>query len=493
MKTLFLPLDERPCNAWFPKMLENDNLQLITPDSSILGDKKKPGDTAQIASFLKEHCRECDSAVIAVDTLLYGGLIPSRLHHTSAEVLLERLKTLKDIRNLNPKLKLYTFQCIMRCPSYTSGEEEPDYYEDYGLSIFRSEYLRDKKEREGLSEAEQAELESLKVPKEITEDYAGRRNINLAMNLQTLKLLMEGVIDFHVIPQDDSSPFGYTAIDQKKVLNYLHENHLETRTMVYPGADEVGMSLITRAWNEYQGRKPEIYPYYASVLGPTIIPLYEDRPMYESLKAHIMVTGAKLCRNAEDADYILAINCPGKVMMESFAKQKDVSYSSFRHLPTFVSMIEEDIEEGRKVIVCDSAFANGGDLELIRFLDEKGLLDRIYAYAGWNTNCNTLGTVLSVGQISDTIPVENIIYRIIEDVFYQADVRLKVIENDLVEMGLGYYDFKDRQDEVEQRIGAYLLERYNTLSISRKYPIAKIHVTMPWRRMFEIGMQIDWA
>ena len=62
-----------------------------------------------------------------------------------------------------------------------------------------------------------------------------------------------------------------------------------------------------------------------------------------------------------------------------------------------------------------------------------------------------------------------------------------------VEVGLGYYDFKDRQDEVEQRIGAYLLERYNTLSISRKYPIAKIHVTMPWRRMFEIGMQIDWA
>ena len=120
-------------------------------------------------------------------------------------------------------------------------------------------------------------------------------------------------------------------------------------------------------------------------------------------------------------------------------------------------------------------------------------MDSIYAYSGWNTNLNTLGTVLSVGQISDTIPVENIIYRIIEDVFYQADVRLKVIENDLVEMGLGYYDFKDRQDEVEQRIGAYLLERYNTLSISRKYPIAKIHVTMPWRRMFEIGMQIDWA
>ena len=151
------------------------------------------------------------------------------------------------------------------------------------------------------------------------------------------------------------------------------------------------------------------------------------------------------------------------------------------------------MNEGRKVIVCDSAFANGGDMELIRFLDEKGLLDRIYAYAGWNTNCNTLGTVLSVGQISDHVPVENIIYRIIEDVFYQAEVRTAVIEHDLVEMGLGYYDFKDQQSEVERRIGSYLLEHYRTLRLSERYPIMQIHVSMPWRRMFEIGMHIDWT
>ena len=493
MKILFLPLDERPCNAWFPKMLENDDLQLITLDKELLGDKKIPADTDQIASFLIRRCKECDSAVIAIDTLLYGGLIPSRLHHTSAEVLLQRLETLREIKRLRPDLKLYTFQCIMRCPSYDSGEEEPDYYEKYGSAIFMKKYLEDKKEREGLSESEEEQMNALNIPQEILEDYSERRNVNLAMNLQTLQLLQEGVIDFHVIPQDDSSPFGYTAIDQKKVLSYLHAHHLETRTMMYPGADEVGMSLITRAWNESLGRNPKIYPYYASVLGPSIIPLYEDRPMFESLKAHIMVTGARLCRNAESADYVLAINCPGKFMMESFAKQKDVSYSSFRHLPTFVSMIEEDVNEGRKVIVCDSAFANGGDMELIRFLDEKGLLDRIYAYAGWNTNCNTLGTVLSVGQISDHVPVENIIYRIIEDVFYQAEVRTAVIEHDLVEMGLGYYDFKDQQSEVERRIGSYLLEHYRTLKLSERYPIMQIHVNMPWRRMFEIGMHIDWA
>ena len=60
-------------------------------------------------------------------------------------------------------------------------------------------------------------------------------------------------------------------------------------------------------------------------------------------------------------------------------------------------------------------------------------------------------------------------------------------------MGLGYYDFKDQQSEVERRIGSYLLEHYRTLRLSERYPIMQIHVSMPWRRMFEIGMHIDWT
>lgn len=75
----------------------------------------------------------------------------------------------------------------------------------------------------------------------------------------------------------------------------------------------------------------------------------------------------------------------------------------------------------------------------------------------------------------------------IEDVFYQAKVRQKVIEEDLPELGLSYYDFKDKEDLVEKRIGEALLKEYSTLNISHKYPINSIEVIMPWHRMFEIG------
>ena len=181
MRILFLPLDERPCNRVFPEMMENEKLTLVTCEKKILGDKKKPGDTDEISHFLLDNADHCDYAVISLDTLLYGGLLPSRLHHEKAESLEKRLSVLSEMKKKNPDLKIYAFQCIMRCPQYSSAEEEPDYYEQYGLSIFRQEYLCDKMEREGITEEEQKELSSIVIPDKILEDYRTRRKINVLL------------------------------------------------------------------------------------------------------------------------------------------------------------------------------------------------------------------------------------------------------------------------------------------------------------------------
>lgn len=493
MKILLIPLDERPCNALFPRFLENETVQIITPPNKLLGEKRKSAPIKPLQDFILKNIQDCDSAVLSMDMLLYGGLIPSRLHHESKEELQQRLAIIENIKQANTNIKLYAFQCIMRCPQYNSSEEEPDYYEEYGYSIFRKKYLEDKQQREQLTEVELEEYKKIQIPSEIIEDYETRRQKNLFMNEQALKYIKEKYIDFYVIPQDDSSPFGYTAIDQKHVLSSIKEERLELQTMVYPGADEVSMSLITRAYNDYYHKQPKIYPFYASILGPTIIPKYEDRPMFESLKSHIRVTGAKMVQSANEADIILAINCPGKIMQESFDEPKDITYSSYRELLTFCYQIKDYIEQGKKVALCDSAYSNGGDIELLNFLDQLDVIDKLYAYAGWNTNCNTLGTVLAQSQIAKKTPIHIILYRIIEDAFYQAKVRKQIIDHDLVELNLGYYDFKDQEEVIEQRIAKYLVDNYNQYQISKKYPISSLHVYMPWHRMFEIGLRIQFT
>lgn len=494
MKTLLIPLDERPCNYQFPQMIASskEDLELHVPDMSILGQKKEPADSQKIAEFLKQNVGHCQQLILSVDMLLYGGLIPSRLHHLTKQEVMERMHVIKELKDINPDLKIYAFHCIMRAPSYNSSEEEPDYYEEYGYALFRRKYLLDYKQRHGLTKDQEKELNDIIIPDSIIDDYETRRDFNTDMNLEVIRYIEEGYIDFLVIPQDDSSPYGYTAISQKRVVDDVKKKHLEQKVMIYPGADEVAMSLLARAYHEYLNIEPKVYPFYSSVLGPTIIPKYEDRPMFESLKSHIRVCKAKLVSQVHEADLILAINSPGKIMQESFVDENeiDISYTSYRYLLDFAYQIKDYIQEGYRVALCDSAFSNGGDLQLISYLDDLDILGSLVSYAGWNTNCNSLGTTLSQAFISDKHNTMHLCYRIIEDVFYQAIVRKDVVDHELGQLGLSYYDFKDQQDVVENIIKRKLQTYYNSLKISQKYPTTIININMPWKRMFEIGMKI---
>lgn len=494
MKTLFIPLDERPCNYNFPLMIaqSNQQIELVEPDKSFLGHKKKPAQVEYFKQFIDENIEGCDNCIISIDMIVYGGLIPSRLHYLSETDALQRLELIKYLKQLKPQIKIYAYHCIMRAPSYNSSEEEPDYYENYGFALFRRKYLLDLKKRHGLNQKEKDELLGIDIPQEIITDYEQRRLFNTKINLKVIDFLEAGYLDFLVIPQDDSSPYGYTAISQKIVINALKEKRLDQKVTIYPGADEVGLSLLARAYHEYYHLEPKVYPFYASVLGPMIIPKYEDRPMYESLKSHVRVCKAKLVNNPQDADVVLAINSPGKIMQEAFIDKNDldVTYTSYRYLLAFAEQIQDYINSGYRVALCDSAFSNGGDLQLIEYLDELNILDQLVSYAGWNTNCNSLGTTLSQAFIGQENVINNLCYRLIEDVFYQAIVRKEVVENDLPHKGLSYYDFKDQQTDVENIIKKKLQTNFGHLHLSQRYPFNITKIYMPWKRMFEIRMEI---
>ena len=492
MKTLLLPLDERPCNYIYPQMIASSNkeIQITVPPKDVLGDKKKAADIVEIERFLMRNTRDTTNIILSVDMLVYGGLIPSRLHHLSKQDALSRLYLIKNIKLAHPNIKIYAFNCIMRTPEYNSSDEEPDYYADYGHALFRRKYLLDYQARHGLNDQDIAELEAINIPEEIIYDYETRRDFNELINIEVINFLEAGYIDFLVIPQDDSSPYGYTAISQKNIIHKIKKKKLDMRVMIYPGADEVTLSLLARAWHDYKGIEPKIYAFYSSVLGPSIIPLYEDRPMFESLKSHIRVCRAKLVINPEQADFILAINSPGKIMQETYDKDIDITYTSCRNLLDFVMQIKDYIEAGKPIALCDSAFCNGADIQLIQYLDELDILDKLVSYAGWNTNCNTLGTTLAQACIGNGGDLHNLLYRIIEDACYQSAVRHEVTLTDLPQLKLEHDNIAPALAEIEDIIKNKLQIYYNSLCISKKHPIKINKVYSPWKRMFEIGMEI---
>lgn len=501
-KIVYIPLDERPCNYLFPQMMAAgcSEIKLAVPAIGLLGNKKEKADTEAVWDFLKTELEGADAAVLSVEMLAYGGLLPSRLHHQPENWKEEVIERLRQIRKMYPQTRLFLFQLIMRTPRYNSSDEEPDYYETYGERIFKRAYYSDKREREGLSGAELEAYEMIcqEIPEEYICDYEERRCYNLDLNKKIVDLVAEGIVDDLCIPQDDSCEFGYTARDQRQVHSMIREKRLQRRVLMYPGADEAGCSLVARATAVLNQWKLQIYPFFSSELGPQIIPLYEDRIMMESVKSHIMACGCRVAASPEAADFILAVNSPGKKMEEAFhQKDKDVTYQSFRNLNWFVDEIRYHMENGKSVLLADCAFSNGGDLELLELLDQERLLDRLISYKGWNTCCNTLGTSIAQGVLAYKakanceVLTRNLLYHILDDGIYQSQIRKEVTDS-FPGSGLTYFDLKDEEKAVGEKT-AGLIMQYFSERICHTFSgteIETITVTHPWNRMFEIQLHL---
>lgn len=486
---LYLPLDERPCNRLFADKIcrISDEYRLIAPKRAILGDKKIPADYAEIRNFLLENVARAKAAVLSLDMLLYGGIVPSRLHHLQAEELGERLSLLSELKERNKDLKLYAFALIMRCPSYSSADEEPDYYEFCGREIFLIGQIKHKAEL-GVMPQDRAD-EYLKEYARSTgahlADYERRRAVNFSM-LERILAELGKSIDVLVFPQDDSSEYGYTASDREKLKRIMEDRGIAGVEM-YPGADEVGMTLLARAVCEDRAVTPTICPIYPVESAADVVPLYEDRPVGKTLSCMIRASGCAFADRG-GADILLYMNYPAAHPVLVGEKPTD-GYAE-RNVTAFANALSADARRGKTVALADGAYCNGGDVELLKEIGTAGSLFTLSAYAGWNTSSNTLGTAIAAAIFvflfgksgrSEKFLAE----RIYEDAGYCGYVRGKITEEVLPATPYNYFDVKEEQGEVADLVKEEL-QRFisdNFPEVAEKYQLKSCK--MPWRRMFE--------
>ena len=492
IKIVLLPLDERPCNHGFPaELFLHDDLEIVRPEN--LGLKKTPADLEDIRSFLERECADADGLVLSMDMLLYGGLVPSRIHYDTEEKLKKTLAVLGDIRKKNPSLLIYAFQVIMRCPSYSSGDEEPDYYELYGEQIHKIGELV-YKSRLGVSSRLGIQEEMPQVPAKVLDDYVSRRQVNRRMNEHVLGYVENQEIDFLVIPQDDSAVYGYAAMDQEAVYAEVLRRGLSDRVVMYPGADEVGMTLISRMLNHIHGKKPKVYAKYASEKSKYMVPLYEGNSLAATVKSHIMATGGQLTDSWENADMIVALTAPADHMQEATAQPSRIpEYRAERNLSEMIDFIKERLAEGKVVTVADNAYANGGELEFFRMLNHSKLLLRLDGYAGWNTSANTLGTALAEGidallYKKGRAHQDFLVKRYLEDVGYCSMVRASVAGR-IKGTAWDYFDVQEQRGAVAEMVaeGLRCFIKEECTSIAEKIWLDDVY--MPWKRMFETGFR----
>jgi hypothetical protein len=436
---LLLPCDTRPPTLEYPHQLARAaGLEMRSPPLAMLNDLNIPGDTEAIAAWLRDGAPWADVAIITIETLCLGGMIPARRVTDSLAEALARLELLPELKRINPNLRILAYGVIVRVAHDNDPLEEKPYYGEWGKPLRLVSEWTDRVDRGGttgfVERGQDAMLEEARaaVPEDILEDWLGTRERNHALHQRALEMLADGTLEHLCLTLDDTTPYGLAARDRRHLEARIDVLQVWDRADVYPGADEVAAVLLARAIINHSGRKPKVFVRYPSTQAEQSVMLYEDRLLGELVKVHLRAAGCVPASRPNTADLILAVNAPASKQAHRQPNFEVVDTAN-RHLPEFLERIQDDLEAQRLVVIADVAYANGAEDRLIKLVLNQINLTSLAGFGAWNTAGNTLGGAIASGVIAleaqDPLALcEATFSRLVDDWLYQGRVRGEVRE-----------------------------------------------------------------
>lgn len=428
MKICFVPIDNRPVCYSLAKDIAaiDEDIELLTPPREFLGDLTKSARVNEILDSL-ENIPACDAMVLSLDTIAYGGLIPSRRSPDSLEEIKARLNRLKPL--LKNK-KVYAFSSIMRISNNNYNEEEKEYWKDWGKKIFEYSYS-------GVNDG---------IPQAILDDYLATRKRNFEIN----KTYLNWGLNTLIFSKDDCAPKGFN-VDEARELERLGA---KTKT----GADEIPLTLLARAIE----KEIKVFVEFTEPDYKDCISNYEDVSIEKSVQGQLELGGFTQVLTREEADIILVVN--------NFVERQGEHVMGWTTQPFRKTFTPPD----KPYAVADVRYANGADNDfVVQILQDFPA----YGYAGWNTSANTLGSLLAGVKVkwnakkySDKAFRKLQMIRLLDDWAYQANVRINGETPQL----------EDLMKLYEERLTRYLEFK----------PVNPITYSYPWKRSFEIEVSL---
>lgn len=430
MKICFIPIDNRPVCYNLAKDIAaiDESVELFIPPREFLGDLTRSAGVNEIIEWI-ENIPECDAMVISLDTIAYGGLIPSRRSTDSLEDIKSRLKRLKP--SLKNK-KVYAFSSIMRISNNNYNEEEKEYWKDWGKKIFEYSYS-------GVNDG---------IPQAILDDYLATRKRNFEIN----KTYLNWGLNTLIFSKDDCASKGFN-VDEARELERLGA---KTKT----GADEIPLTLLARAIE----KEIKVFVEFTEPDYKDCISNYEDVSIEKSVQGQLELGGFTQVQTREEADVILIVN--------NFIEKQGEHVMGWTTQPFRKTFTPPD----KPYAIADVRYANGADNDFVEQLLPQIDLKNFYGYAGWNTSANTIGSLLAgvkvrwnAGKYNESAFKRLQIIRFLDDWAYQANVR-GMIENPCdIQALMKPYEIK-------------LAEIFGQ--------IPPIEYLYPWSRKFEVEISI---
>lgn len=495
-KLLFVPLDNRPVSLEYTvESFRKAGVTVETPPLALLSSDRQNGDPDKLLQWLDAHAKGADGAVVSTDSLIYGGLVPSRTHELSESTLEARTKALLAFKTKHPGVPLYGFATIMRSPKWSSAPAEPAYYGQYGPKLFQWGALRDRNRLGLLKKKEKKELQQLEaeIPADIRKDLLDRRWKNLTVLRNLADGLGQGSLDYLLLGRDDSAPYSEAHRDAAVLLEGVDKAY-GYKLRSFSGADELGMTLLNRALNKARGVTPLVYAYYNEGKGPETVASYEDSPIRTSYRQHVLAAGGYPAQFDKRADLVLGIYTPftGVTVGADTAANTDALDEPGQR---FLTRTRTYVNQGRNVGLADIAFGNGGSNALVKGLFEAPKQDplgyQLGSYAGWNTASNSLGYALGQGllrpYLSDANRKDLLTVRYLDDWAYQSNVRQEV-RQELV-WPQKWTDGKLTDDQTEQAEQLVKEKMKTTAEPVLGKKVEQYEYKLPWHRTFEVEVK----
>jgi hypothetical protein len=491
---LYVPLDNRPVNYDYVAELNNlTNFNLLIPPREYLNSGELSTDTEALWQWLLENANKADAMVLSLDTLYFGGLVPSRAHHIPPEQLNQNQNRLETLLKRS-KTPVYAFSTIMRSAVGNESAGHPPYFSEYGAKLGRLSTLADK---EALGTAtpqekqDRARLEA-EIPAPVLKDYLQRRLLNNDLISKTLTMVNQDLITYYIIARDDSSEFSYSKLELRSLEPQINN---QDRADTYPGADQIGALLFARAVHDINRHTPNIQIIYGTPKAQQVIPHYEDIPLGETISKHIQSLGGT--HTEDNPDLALIVNMPATGTREAVTQTGTEPITSLHR--NLLQNIQNSLNTNQATALVDVAYTNGADDALMRLLAENNTLLPLAAYSGWNTAGNSIGTALAHGSLysyyhkrrnfHQSAHLTALLTRISEDWLYQTGIRSTILSE---------YDIKHGGSPVSEEallpVTEDIQEKLNKyLEIHFPGFVNVTQVKLPWNRLFELTITFEFA
>lgn len=489
---LYVPQDDRPVDYEYTvSTAEAAGYQVLTPPAQYLSGMNFHGSPDKLMAWVNANAGKADAMVLSIDSLVYGGLVDSRKHNLPMETLTARLEKVEALHKSHKNVPIYVFSTVMRSPWAGGKGVEPDYYLTMGSDIYQLASLQAKMDEEGLNPQERNDWFAImrRVPMEYLQDWYNRRRKNMSINYRLIDDARKGVFTYYSLGHDDNSVSTQSSLESK-YLEMAGTGIPKTVFGSFPGADQLGLLLITRASNDFNNYHPKITVIYPLGGGEKTVPRYDGQTIGKTIASHVEAIGGTMVDN-ERPDLLLAVNTPLTTSTTESANFENfpIMLQSTRD---FLTQIEKAVNLDIPVSIVDMAFSNGSDNTLVYGLYQDKMMYRLAAYNGWNTASNSVGYGIAQGVLSKYMTADAhrdmLTTQYLDNWAYQANVRDYIYRmQQKLEAGVVTQYYPTLNEELQSRTKEQLQRYASTyLGIDPK----TVDVTLPWQRLFEVYVDV---